>query len=60
MKKRLLFLLFSAILLSAPAQAASGPATSEPAIARATFEAYTMQPQLTFNTTAKASSVATC
>jgi len=46
MKKHILPLLFAAALLSAPAYAINGPASSRPATAQAAAEAYKVQPQL--------------
>jgi outer membrane lipoprotein-sorting protein len=46
MKKLLLPLLFAATVLSAPVQAASGPATHQPTAAAAAVETYKVQPQL--------------
>lgn len=46
MKKLLLPLLFAAAILSAPVQAASGPATPKPAAAKAAVGTYQVQPQL--------------
>ncbi|MCC3156485.1 YceI family protein [Hymenobacter sp. 15J16-1T3B] len=46
MKKLLFPLLFAATVLSAPAQAASGPATGKPVATKAAVETYKVQPQL--------------
>jgi polyisoprenoid-binding protein YceI len=46
MKKVLFSLLFAATVLSAPLQAASGPATGKPVATKAAVETYQAQPQL--------------